>query len=88
MDYTNLTPKYVTASTESELEDKLYALGEVTGKMPHLITIYPRGSKIIAWVMLDKREVSTVPQQEAHKEISKKTTKKKTTKKKVTKKVN
>lgn len=61
MDFTGLRARYIKAENEQALEDKLSALADETKKAPHIHTIYPKGDKIIAWVMIDMRDYSKVP---------------------------
>ena len=75
MDFTNLTPVSIKAENELELQKKFVALKEATEKMVNIITIYPRGSYVYAWVFLDERQISAAPISEPEK--PKKKTKKK-----------
>ena len=56
MDYSTLSPRYLKADTEQELQDKIDVIRDATGKMPQIITIYVRASKVVAWIMLDIRD--------------------------------
>lgn len=89
MDYTALTPVHLRADNEYELQKKIYELKSHTQKMPNIITIYPRGSYVYAWLFLDERQLGAVPTEEkiqpggklpidppAKKKIKKKVTKK------------
>lgn len=64
MDYTALTPVHLRAENENELQKKIYELKSVTNKMPNVITIYPRGSYIYAWLFLDERQLGLMPTSE------------------------
>jgi len=77
MDYTSLTPVHFRADNEIELQKKFLELKAVTDKMPNVITIYPRGSYVYAWVYLDERQFSAAPKSEPSKKKTKKKTKKK-----------
>lgn len=72
MDYVNLTTKHIVANDESELEAKLQLLKEATNKMPHIINIYPKGSRVIAWVFVESTKVSAVPKPVKKKKVRKK----------------
>ena len=78
MDYTSLTPVVIKAENEQKLQVKLSELKQVTNKMPNIISIYPRGSFVYAWVFIDERQISAAPKEELPK---KKSTKKKKIKK-------
>ena len=61
MDYTGMRARYIKAENEKELENKLALLAEETNKMPQVSAIYPKGDKVIAWVMIDMRDYSKLP---------------------------
>ena len=82
MDYSSLRARPITANDEKELETKLDAIANEVKKMPHIISIYPKGSRVIAWVMLDLRDYSKVPQPTEQDAVKKKVSKKKTRRKK------
>ena len=77
MDYTSLTPVPIRAENETKLQAKLVAIKQATNKMPHIISIYPRGSYVYAWVFIDEREIGAVPTPDIKKKTKKKVTKKK-----------
>lgn len=67
----------VKADTEEQLQAKLFELSLETAKAPDVITIYPRGSKVVAWVKVETKHI----------EVTTSASKKKVTKKKAKKKV-
>jgi hypothetical protein len=74
-----LLPTYIEATTEAKLQEKLTELKLATGKMPNIISIYPRGSKVYAWVHVDMKYLRSAPTEDE--QVLKKKTKKKRTKK-------
>ena len=82
MDYTSLRARPITGNDEKDLEAKLEKLAEATNKSPHIISIYPKGSRVIAWVMIDLRDYSKVEKPNELEAIQK-SSKKKVRKKKV-----
>jgi hypothetical protein len=75
----NLITIHVEAETEAKLEAKLYQIGLEIDKLPNVLSIYPKGSKVVAWLQIEKRHV------ELKAEPIKKTKAKKKTKKKAVK---
>jgi len=71
-----LVTVFISADTETQLQAKLFDLTLDTDKEPLVVAIYPRGSKVIAWVKIEAKHVELA--------VSSQTNKKKT-KKKVTK---
>lgn len=70
-----LTTVFLKADTEEQLQAKLFDLTLETAKTADIITIYPRGSKVVAWVRVESKLVELAATQP-----KKKTTKKKTKK--------
>jgi len=59
--YGNRHPQFISASTEDRLEEKLKNLTIGIDEKLEIISIYPRGSKIVCWYFLDIRKKAEVP---------------------------
>ena len=71
----NLTLVYVKADNEAQLEAKLFELSLETLKTPDVLSIYPRGSSVYAWVRVESKHVqvtSTPVKKKAKKKTKKK----------------
>lgn len=77
--YGKRLPNFVSDTTEERLRKRLADISLNIGEKLEVMTIYPRGGKIVAWYFLDAMKVSQLPEAE---QPGKKVTKKKTTKKK------
>jgi len=71
-------PNFVSDTTEERLRKRLADISLNIGEKLEVMTIYPRGGKIVAWYFLDVQKVDRLPEGE---KPSKKVTKKKTKKK-------
>jgi hypothetical protein len=71
-----LTTVFLSADNEHKLQLMLFDLNLETAKTADVITIYPKGSKVIAWVRVESKHVELA----AGKLAKKKTRKKKVTK--------
>lgn len=49
---------FLTADNETKLQAKFLELVIETQKAVEVIAIYPRGSKVVAWVRVESRHVS------------------------------
>ncbi len=74
-----LSTVFLSADNETKLQAKIFELSLETAKTADIISIYPRGSKVYAWVRIESKHVELAANE------PKKSTKKKKTKKKVTK---
>jgi len=87
MNRRDLIATFISANNEFELQKKLFELGIKTDKMPHIINIYVRASKVIAWVFVETKHLtSVIDGQDITDNKKSATIKKKKTKKKVVKK--
>lgn len=70
---------FISAENEDKLQTKLFDLSLETAKTPDVITIYPKGSKVYAWVKIESKylEVKASKPEEKIKKKKKKRTKKK-----------
>jgi len=80
----DLVTVFLKAENEQQLQAKLFELSLETTKANDIITIYPKGSSVVAWVRVDKKYIelaSSAPKKEEVKsQVKKKKTKKKAVK--------
>ena len=53
----DLVTVFMTAENETKLQAKLFELTLETAKANDIITIYPKGSNVIAWVRVEKKYI-------------------------------
>ena len=60
----NLVVVSIKAENENDLQAKLFDLSLETAKMPDIITIYPKGSYLYAWVRVERNlvELTSAPE--------------------------
>lgn len=77
----DLVTVFLKAENETKLQAKLFDLSLETAKVNDIISIYPKGSSVIAWVRVEKKYVEVSGKSPSDK-VTKKISKKKKTKKK------
>lgn len=77
----DLRTVYVKAETEDKLQAKLFELELLTAKQAQVVSIYPRGSYVIAWVKVESKYLEYSDKEEEPKKATKKKTRKKAVKK-------
>lgn len=73
--------KHIQASTESELEQKLFKLQIQIGQKVEVISIYPRGSFVHAWIVIDQKFLGVLSNDKKEPTLKKKVVRKKRIKK-------
>ena len=67
-----LTTVFISADNESQLQVKLFELSMEIAKTADVIAIYPRGSKVYAWVRVESKYVELAAGQPKKKPTKKK----------------
>lgn len=70
-----LLPKHIKADNEHKLEEILFNIALETKKDVHVITIYPKGSSVVAWIKLETKHLAMAPKEPVKKKAAKKTKK-------------
>jgi hypothetical protein len=52
-----LTTIFISADNESQLQAKIFELSLETAKAANVIAIYPKGSKVYAWLKVESKYV-------------------------------
>lgn len=62
----DLVPVFIKADTEDQLQAKLFDISLDMAKDLQVISIYTRGSKVVAWLKVDRKlvEVTSIPKKE------------------------